>query len=171
MPAKQLEHPAIDQLASTPEILRLLMSGVSDETAVRRVDPNRWSMAEVLEHLSHVEGNMFRVRLDAMVEDDNPTVELYDQNAFDAAGAYAGRDPEESFAHFEDQREAAVEFLSELSPEAAGRTATHPVAGKFTLEDMLNYWVAHDLSHIRQIAELVRATTFLPAIGNLSKVS
>jgi len=170
MPAKQLELPVIEQLAATPEILRTLMANVSEESAVARPNPVRWSIAEVLEHLSHVEGNMFRVRLDQIMESTNPTVEPYDQEEHAAAGTYSGRDPEESFAHFEEQREANVEFLTGLAAEAASRTANHPIAGPFTLEEMLNCWAAHDLSHIRQIAELARDTTFLPAMGNLIKV-
>jgi len=170
MPAKQLELPVIEQLAATTEILRSLMANVSEDAALSRPNPARWSIAEVLEHLSHVEGNMFRVRLDQIMDSDNPTVESYDQEEHDAAGTYAGRDPEESFAHFEEQREANVEYLTTLSPEAASRRANHPVAGAFPLEEMLNCWAAHDLSHIRQIAELARDTTFLPAMGNLKKV-
>lgn len=146
------------------------MSGVSEEGAVERPDPKRWSIGEVLEHLSHIEGTMFRARLDLMLASDNPSVEPYDQDEFDAAGVYTGRDPEESFAHFEEQREANIEFLTSLGPDAAIRTATHPVAGLFTLEEMLNYWVAHDLSHVRQMAELVRTTTFMPGIGNLKRL-
>lgn len=170
MPEKQLELPAIDQLAATPEILRMLMASVGDIDAVNRPDPKRWSLAEVLEHLAHIEGAMFRLRLDRIMDEKNPTVEPYDQDEFDAAGTYAGRDPEESFAHFEEQREANIEYLLSLSPEAANRTAQHPVAGTFTLENMLNYWVSHDLSHVRQIAELVRTTTFMSGIGNLKKL-
>jgi hypothetical protein len=170
MPAQQLELPAIDQLAATPEILRDLMANVSDEEAVARPDPARWSIAEVLEHLSHIEGNMFRARLDLLVENENPTVEPYDQEELAAEGIYSGRDPEESFAHFEEQREANIEFLSGLSADAARRTGTHPIAGSFNVEELLNCWAAHDLSHIRQVAELVRDSTFRPAMGNLIKV-
>ena len=67
--------------------------------------------------------------------------------------------------------EGAKPAQAATTPPAAQRTAKHPVAGTFSLEDMLNYWVAHDLSHIRQVAELVRTTTFLPNIGNLKKLS
>lgn len=168
--AKPLELPAIDLLASTPEILRQLMGGVSDESAVARPDPNRWSIAEVLEHLAHVEGNMFRLRLDRIINEENPKVEPYDQNEWDAKGAYSGRDPEESFAHFEEQREACIETLQGLEAKAGRRGAVHPVAGPFTLEEMLNYWAAHDLSHIRQIAELVRTTSYICETGNLKRL-
>src|ERR1700712_4534787 len=61
MPPQELEHPALDQLAATPEILRILMASVTDEIALTKPAPDRWSIAEVLEHLSHVEGHMFRV--------------------------------------------------------------------------------------------------------------
>ena len=168
--SKPLELPAIDMLASTPDILRQLMAGVAEENAVARPDPNRWSIAEVLEHLAHVEGNLFRLRLDRILKEDNPKVEPYDQNEFDAQGAYSGRDPEESFAHFEEQRGANIELLQGLEAKAGKRGAVHPIAGTFTLTEMLNYWAAHDLSHVRQIAELVRSTTFLSEIGNLRKV-
>jgi uncharacterized damage-inducible protein DinB len=168
--AKPLELPAIDMLAATPEILRQLMAGVSEENAAKRPDPKRWSIAEVLEHLSHVEGHMFRIRLDRILEEDNPTVESYDQNEFDAQGLYSGRDPEESFAHFEEQRDECINLLQELDEAAGQRIATHPIAGKFTLTEMLNYWAAHDLSHIRQIAELVRTTSYISETGSLQNL-
>jgi hypothetical protein len=165
MPPQELEHPALDQLAATPEILRILMASVTDEIAMRKPAPDRWSIAEVLEHLSHIEGHMFRLRLDQILSADSPLVESYDEKEFDAAGVYSGNDPEESFAHWEEQREAAVELIRTLDPTRLSRTARHEEFGVFTLENMLNNWVCHDLGHVRQIAELVRAQAFLPEAG------
>jgi hypothetical protein len=165
MPPQDLEHPALDQLAATPEILRILMAGVSDEMAVRKPAPDRWSIAEVLEHLSHVEGHLFHVRLDQMLAADGVEVEPYDEKAFDALGVYSGNDPEESFAHWEEQREAAVERIRTLDATRLKRTGRHPELGVFTVEQLLNNWVCHDLGHVRQIAELVRAYAFLPEAG------
>src|SRR4051794_23476843 len=105
MPANELEHPALDQLAATPEILRILMVNVTDEMAVRKPAPDRWSLAEILEHLSHVEGHLFRLRLDKMLDRDGAEIEPYDEKEYDAAGAYSSNDPEESFAYWEEQRE------------------------------------------------------------------
>src|SRR2546430_11292135 len=99
MAARQLEGPALDHLGATPEILRLLMAGVHDEQARWKPAPDRWSIAEVLEHLSHVEGHCFRSRADQMIAGGNPEIEDYDQNVFAAEGAYSNRDPEQSFAH------------------------------------------------------------------------
>jgi hypothetical protein len=39
--------------------------------------------------------------------------------------------------------------------------------GPITLAQMLNEWALHDLGHIRQIAELVRARKYLAGAGPL----
>ena len=169
MPPHELEHPALDQLAATPEILRILMASVSDEMALRKPAPDRWSLAEVLEHLSHTEGHVFRARLDLMLAKDGAELEPYDEKAFDAEGVYSGNDPEESFAHWEEQREAAVELIRTLDATKQTRTGRHPELGVVTVEQLLNNWVCHDLGHVRQIAELVRAQSFAPEAGPFQK--
>jgi hypothetical protein len=70
---------------------------------------------------------------------------------------YRDRDPEEDFAHFEEQRETNLEYLRSLPPGAGARAAVHESHGEFTLAHMLHEWALHDLGHIRQVAELVRA--------------
>lgn len=170
MPPHELEHPALDQLAATPEILRILMASISDDMAAQKPAPGRWSLAEVLEHLSHTEGHVFRARLDRMLATDGAEVEPYDEKAFDAEGTYSGNDPEESFAHWEEQREAAVELIRTFDATKLRRTGRHPELGVFTVEQLMNNWVCHDLGHIRQIAELVRAQSFLPAAGAFQKL-
>ena len=155
----------VDQLESTPEILRLLMGGLSDEDTKWKPAANRWSIAEVLEHLSHTEGHCFRARVERIVSEDNPAIEPYDQEAFFAAGQYSGRDAEDSFDHFEEQRELNLEYLRELPAAAADRTGTHPELGVMTVSHVVNEWAFHDLGHIRQIAEIIRALKYYPQMG------
>ena len=56
-------------------------------------------------------------------------------------------------------------FCAALDPKVLSRTARHSVLGAFTLENLLNEWALHDLGHIRQMAELVRAQLYYPGIG------
>jgi hypothetical protein len=80
---------------------------------------------------------------------------------------YRNADPEEEFRHFEEQRAANVEFLRGLSADAGARKALHRAAGEITLAQMLHEWALHDLGHVRQIAELVRARKYLEGAGPL----
>ena len=164
------ELPGIGQLSSTPEILRALLEDLTAEQAQWKPAADRWSIAEILEHLSHVEGNGFRARVDAMVNEDNPHLPEYDQVAHAASGSYSGRDAEESFDHWEEQREDNVAFLDSLPAKAARRTGAHAVFGTITLGQLLNEWAFHDLGHIRQIAEIVRTLRYYPDMGPFQKI-
>src|ERR1700728_3178937 len=132
MAEKRLEHSALEHLAATPDIFRALLTGVSPEQAYWKPKPERYSIAELLEHVSHVEAHCFRVRFDEILAEDNPEIEPYDQNAFYAEGTYSDRDAEESLAHWEEQREDNLEFLRGLDPGVLKRGAIHTVLGPFT---------------------------------------
>jgi hypothetical protein len=159
------ELPCLDLLEATPAILRSLMSEISDEDARWKPAPDRFSIAEVLSHLSHSEGHCYRERVDRFLNEDRPEFEPDDAQMH--LDLYRDADPEEDFGHFEDQRETNIELLRGLSAEAGGRKALHRAAGEITLSEMLHEWALHDLGHIRQIAELVRARKYLAGAGPL----
>jgi len=157
--------PCLDLLEATPLILRGLMSELSADDVRWKPAPDRFSIGEVLAHLSHSEGHCYRARLDRFKSEDNPTFESDD--AQQHLALYRDADPEDAFDHFEEQRETNIEFLRDLPPGFGKRTAVHETAGSITVAQMLNEWALHDLGHIRQIAELVRARKHLAAAGPL----
>jgi DinB superfamily len=157
--------PCLDLLEATPAILRGLMSEISDEDARWKPAPDRFSIAEVLSHLSHSEGHCYRARVDRFLSEEMPELEPDDAQMH--LDVYKNADPEEDFSHFEDQRETNVELLRGLPAEAGQRKALHRAAGEITLSQMLHEWALHDLGHIRQVAELVRARKYLAGAGPL----
>ena len=161
--------PGIGTLEATPEILRGLLASVTEEQTAWKPAPDRWSIAEILEHMSHVEGHGFRSRVERIVKEENPVLEVYDQEALSEAGQYSGRDVEDSFDHFEEQRENNVAWLTSLPARMVSRTAHHQELGTITAGHLLNEWAFHDLGHIRQIAEIIRALVFYPNIGPFTK--
>jgi len=159
--------PCLDLLEATPEILRGLMCELSEEDARWKPAPDRFSVAEVLAHLSHSEGHCYRTRVDRFLSEERPEFEPDDAQMY--AAIYRDCDPEEDFNHFEEQRDDNVEFLRDLPAEAGARTALHREAGAITLAEMLHEWALHDLGHVRQIAELVRARKYLAGAGPLAR--
>ena len=156
--------PCLDLLEATPAILRGLMSEISDEDARWKPAPDRFSIAEVLSHLSHSERHCYLARVDRFLSEEMPELEPDDSQMH--LDVYKN-DPEEDFSHFEDQRETNVELLRGLPAEAGQRKAMHSAAGEITLSQMLHEWALHDLGHIRQVAELVRARKYLAGAGPL----
>lgn len=159
--------PCLDLLEATPAILRGLMTEISEEDARWKPAPDRFSIAEVLAHLSHSEGHCYRARVDKFLAEEMPELEPDDAQMH--LELYKNADPEEDFGHFEDQRETNLELLRGLPAEAGKRKAKHLAAGEITLSNMLHEWALHDLGHIRQIAELVRARKYLAGAGPLGE--
>jgi hypothetical protein len=159
------ELPCLELLEGTPAILRALMSEISEEDARWKPAPDRFSIAEVLAHLSHSEGHCYRARVDRFLAEEMPEFEPDDAQMH--LDLYRNADPEEEFGHFEDQRETNVELLRGLPAAAGNRKALHREAGEITLSQMLHEWALHDLGHVRQVAELVRARKYLAGAGPL----
>jgi hypothetical protein len=159
------ELPCLDLLEATPAILRGLLSAISEEEARWKPAADRFSIAEVLSHLSHSEGHCYRDRLDRFLNEEMPEFEPDDAQMH--LEVYRNADPKKDFDRFEDQRETNVELLRGLPAEAGARKAMHRATGEITLSQMLHEWALHDLGHIRQIAELVRARKYLAGAGPL----
>ena len=94
------ELPCLDQLEATPEILRGVMAGIDEEDARWKPAPDRFSIAEVLAHLSHSEGHCYRLRLDRFMKEDGPELEPDDAQMH--LDLYRDADPEDEFDHFEE---------------------------------------------------------------------
>jgi DinB superfamily len=159
----------VEQLESTPDILRALMSHVSQAEADWKPAPQRFSIAEVLAHLCDTETQFFRTRVQRMVNEDGPQLATYDQEAIAAAGGYAGRSAQETLQNFHNHRTANLIYLKSLPAEIGDRVGLHPELGPITLAQLLNEWAFHDLGHLRQIAELLRAYRFYPNLGAFQK--
>ena len=158
--------PCLDLLEATPGILRGLMTELTEEDARWKPAPDRFSVAEVLAHLSHSEDHCYRMRVDRFMAETRPEFEPDDAQMY--LDLYRDADPEASFDQFEEKRENNLEFLRGLSARAGARIALHKEHGEITLAQMLNEWALHDLGHIRQIAELVRARKYEAGAGAMA---
>jgi hypothetical protein len=164
---EQEELDGLDLLEATPSILRGLMGELSASDTAWKPAPDRFSVAEVLAHLSHSEGHCYRMRVDRFMSEELPRFEPDDAQMY--LDLYRDADAEDAFDHFEEQRETNVEYLRTLPRSAGERKAMHREAGEITLQQMLHEWAMHDLGHVRQIAELVRARKHLAGAGPLGE--
>ena len=157
--------PCLDLLEATPEIIRGLMTELTEADARWKPAPERFSVAEVLAHLSHSEGHCYRMRLDRFMAETRPEFEPDDAQMY--LDLYRDADPEDAFDRFEEQRENNIEFLRSLPAGAGDRLALNQEYGEITMSQMLNEWALHDLGHIRQIAELARARKYQAGAGRM----
>src|SRR5689334_25417088 len=113
----------LDLLEETPGTLRGLMRELSPEDAAWKPAPDRFSIAEVLAHLSHSEGHCYRMRLDRFLGEQRPEFEPDDAQLY--LDLYRDADAENAFAHFEEQRKTNIEFIRGLPGSEGTRVALH----------------------------------------------
>jgi len=150
--------PGLPHIRSTPAALATLTAGLSESELRWQPSPGRWSIANVLAHLAEAEEKCFYLRARQMLQEIDPQVTPYDPSTLDIP-------PAESLEKLRVLRHEAVVFLDTLQPQAAVLVSHHPELGTITLSELLNEWAFHDLGHLRQITELIRALKYYPHLG------
>lgn len=144
-----------------------MLACVEDEHLIWKPSPARWSIAENISHIVDVELRNTCLRVRSVAEQDQPTFVDYDQNVEYEKGTYSAQSGREALARFEEVRAESIEYLESLPQSALEREGNHPTVGSVRTGQILSLWAFHDLSHIRQIAEIIKATTFWDGIGSL----
>lgn len=142
---------------ATPDILRGLTAGISEEDArVGGDGDDAWSIVEIACHLRDAEERSFE-RTRRICDEDHPTLYGYDEQELAAAGHYR----EQSLALVVDQfralRERHVAALAAAHPGQWSRGATHDQMGELTLQTITHHMTYHDAVHLAQIARRVSA--------------
>jgi uncharacterized damage-inducible protein DinB len=146
---------ATSMLARTPAILDTLLAGLPPAWMHRDDGPGTWSAYDIVGHLLHGEATNWLPRVQMVIEHGTGRpFEAFDREAM------LGQEPEPAamlLARFQAARQASVEQLSSLglTDGDLARRGLHPEFGEVTLGQLLATWVAHDLTHVAQVGEVL----------------
>jgi hypothetical protein len=168
--AELLQHLEANRLA-----LRATVDDVPPARRGRRPGPDRWSVAEVLEHLAIVEGRvtsrltaaLAAARASGIAADDN-TSSVVDRSFLDRVADRTNRfktseagEPKDglsadaAWGHLEKTRAAFLELLQSGDGLALdGIAAPHPFFGTLSFYQWAVFLAAHDTRHAAQIREI-----------------
>jgi len=147
---------AMAVLERTPAVLRAWLAGLPDAWLAADEGPDTFSPLEVLGHLVHGERTDWMARARSILEHGTSRpFEPFDRFAHrrDFAGWPAARLLDEM------DRLRAANLAALRAQRITGadldRAGQHPALGVVTLRALLATWVAHDLSHLGQIARVM----------------
>jgi hypothetical protein len=156
---------AAGQIRHTPQICELLLMGVSADDLKWKPQPSRFSISEVLAHVTHADEYCFGPRLRRMLSEEDPQFEDYQDSAFlDQPAEYLNNGPAR-LDEFVATRARWMKLIENVTLEKVDRRGRHCALGPVSVGELLHEWAFHDLGHVRQIAELLRARRFYPHIG------
>lgn len=169
---------ATSMLARTPKVLDTLLAGLPPEWPHRSDGPGTWSAYDIVGHLLHGEATDWlpRTRMILRHGTGRP-FERFDREAM------LGKEPEPVavlLARFQAARLASLNELAslDLTADDMDRRGLHPDLGEVALGQLLATWVAHDLTHLAQVGEVLARRyrddvgpwrTFLPALDRTAE--
>lgn len=140
-------------LRQTAEALSRTLQELTHEQAKQAEADGKWSVRDVLQHLSDSE-LVWGYRMRMVLSHDRPALVGYDQDLWAHRLHYDEADPEQALETFGVLRRANLTLLVRASPEDFQRVGVHAERGGQTLEQMVRLCAGHDLLHLRQVERI-----------------
>ncbi len=112
--------------------------------------PERWSIREILVHITDSEANSY-IRCRRAVAEPGAAVMAYDEDQWARGLGYADQDPKAALALFKHLRRMTYALIRGLPDAVWSNTIDHPENGVMTLDDWLVVYANHVSEHIYQI--------------------
>jgi DinB superfamily len=155
-------------LPATVALLRTELAALPERVLAWHPAPGEWCVKDVLGHLIEADRRGFDGRIRIILGADTPALERWDPPEV----ARARRDCEKPAAalleELADLRQASVALVHGLREPDLDRAGQHPTVGRLRVRDLLQEWVHHDRTHVRQALANVQAYVW-PALGNSQK--
>jgi uncharacterized damage-inducible protein DinB len=142
----------IATLERTPTTLLRLTENLTDEALDFHVEPDAWSIREILAHLVDDEIYVVRTRVERMVKEEMPLLAPHDEKKWYTTRNTTRDQLSELLSDFAVQRAASLAMLRMLRESDWQRRGSQPEYGVFTVEEWLVHWAEHDTTHIEQIS-------------------
>jgi transcriptional regulator with XRE-family HTH domain len=166
--ARVLDRAIEDLIASGPDNFANAAAGLGAMPAKLRgivadIPRARWrttpasggfSLVEHVCHLRDIDGDGYRVRVERMLTEPNPSLPDINGDALARERDYLNQDLAAALATFTATRLAIVARLAKLSPAERRRTGLMAGTTEITVEGLVEIMMAHDSEHLDQLLEL-----------------
>jgi DinB superfamily len=169
---------AIKYLTETKKDFIKATKGLSEAQLKFRAAPDKWSIADCMEHIAIAETKVFKIatstldkpadpakRSEIKVTDDQIIAKMTDRNEKFQAPEFLK--PTSSFAStvdaaksFADQRDKLVEFIKTTQDDLRNHFSSHPLFGTIDSYQMILLIAAHGKRHTLQIEEVKTSPDF-----------
>lgn len=142
-------------LKSSPKKIKKLIKGVKKKALMKRPEPNKWSVAEIVAHLAETE-LVLAWRYRSVVEKNGVTIQPFEQDDWAANSHYGTSDVDDMLELFTVVRKANMKFLSGLTQKQWENYGMHQERGKESITHIVNLEAGHDINHLRQIEKILK---------------
>ena len=138
---------------ATGKKLQGFIKGLTPRQLKQRPAPDKWSIAEILAHLSDTE-MVVGYRLRMILSQNGTPIQAFDQDLWAQACNYAAQDAKTSVAEFQLLRAKNLALLKSIPQALWENYGLHAERGKETVGRVVSMIAGHDLNHLGQIERI-----------------
>ncbi len=146
---------AIKVQRSTAARVKKAIQGLSAKQLKWRSQPGKWSIAEIIAHLTDAE-IVASWRMRSVIGENGVAIQPFDQDAWASAFEYQNRDARRSLETFRVLRENNLGMLKEIAPEIWDNYGMHQQRGKESVAHLARMFAGHDTNHVLQVEQIVK---------------
>jgi hypothetical protein len=135
-----------------PSLIEAIVEHLSEEQLKTRCEPGKWSILEVVCHLTDFE-IVYADRIKRILAEDNPTLFGGDPDDFAKTLAYHDRNLKTELVLIEAIRAHVAEILKTLSSDQWEFTGTHSVDGPISIVELVERITNHIPHHLKFVEE------------------
>ncbi|MCU0497911.1 MAG: DinB family protein [Anaerolineae bacterium] len=132
-----------------------LIANVKPHFWTQHPDPDEWSPLEIICHLLERETSVHRVRLERILQEQNPFIVDPGLPLGPNQAPLCAQDGLTAARDFLTQREITITRLEALSAQDWQRPARHSIFGPTTLLEMVHFTAQHDRLHLKQLCRTI----------------
>ncbi len=146
----------LEVLGRTGDTLAALVWDHAGKRLQTRPIAGKWTPCEVIGHLCDCEW-VYGYRTRLILCEENPAMQVMDQDRWVVGQRYNERDPRELVEQFRALRPHNLRLWQSLTPRDLTRTGLHSERGPESLGQLLPMLAGHDLLHLDQLKRLLMA--------------
>ena len=147
-----MDRRLIDDFAADGAKLRKAVAGLKQEEIIARPGPGKWSILELVIHLTDSDAIAID-RMKRMLTEDNPPLLYADETAYVDKLCTHDQSLEDALILFEVGRRQFARILRQLPEEAFERTGNHNRRGTVKVGDMVKGYIGHVDHHLKFLLE------------------
>jgi uncharacterized damage-inducible protein DinB len=150
-------YPSLtNRLENQHTAIEHIVAGLNDDPLMRNPAPGKWSIHDNITHLA-VYQPMFIKRIDAILEQDNPTFNPYKADNDPVFIAWQQWPTEKLLENLSADRKQLYELITNLPEDKLGRTGTHLTFGTLTITKWVEFFLLHEAHHLFTIFKLANS--------------
>lgn len=144
-------------MASTPGVMRGLMSDLPQTLWSDEPSPDDWAMLEVLCHLRDTENEVHHLQIKTLLEQTRPFIPRPDAGVWAKQRKYLNEDGPAALRGFTSARIETLNRLNALDDETWERRARHAIFGPTNFREVIGFMADHDRLHVQQAWNTIKS--------------